>query len=93
MGEDTAQLVTPGRTRRSSSYTEPGQHLHSEAMPAHYRAGLGGGCCHLEDTAALRMIVVRIAGLLFGHCVTQLKLYTLYKLSSTLFCCLSVRHR
>ena len=67
MGEDTAQLVTPGRTRRSSSYTEPGQHLHSEAMPAHYRAGLGGGCCHLEDTAALRMIVVRIAGLLFGH--------------------------
>ena len=65
MGEDTAQLVTPGRTRRSSSYTEPGHHLHSDALPAHYRAGLGGGCCHLEDTAALRMIVVRLILYLF----------------------------
>ena len=27
------------------------------------------------------------------HCVTQLKLYTLYKLSSSIFCCLSVRHQ
>ena len=27
------------------------------------------------------------------HCVTQLKLYTVDKLSSPIFCCLSVRHR
>ena len=28
-----------------------------------------------------------------SHCVTQLKLYTSDKLSSTIFCCLWVRHR
>ena len=58
-------LVSPGRTRRSSSYTEPGASLHSTLhsahLPAHYRAGLSRGCCHLEDTAALRMIVVWMA--------------------------------
>ena len=65
MGEDTRVLVSPGRTRRSSSYTEPGASLHSTLhsahLPAHYRAGLSRGCCHLEDTAALRMIVVWMA--------------------------------
>lgn len=66
MGEDTAQLVSPGRTRRSSSYTEPSSQPQSftysgPLSSSHYRAGLGGGCCHLEDTAALRMIVVWMA--------------------------------
>ena len=64
MGEDRAALVSPGRARRSSSYTEPsgpGSFSYSDESSANYRAGLGGGCCHLEDTAALRMIVVWMA--------------------------------
>ena len=61
MTNDTAKLVTNNQTtKRSLSYTEP-YTFASDVPHKNYRAGLSKGCCHLEDTAALRMIVVWMA--------------------------------
>ena len=60
MANDTAKLVTNAPAKRSLSYTEP-YTFSSEAPDKNYRAGLSKGCCHLEDTSALRMIVVWMA--------------------------------
>jgi len=61
MTNDTAKLVTNNQTtKRSLSYTEP-YTFTSDVPHKNYRAGLSKGCCHLEDTAALRMIVVWMA--------------------------------
>jgi len=45
----------------SSSHTSHSFTYSAPTSSSDYRAGLGGGCCHLEDTAALRMIVVWMA--------------------------------
>jgi len=61
MTNDTAKLVSNIPTpKRSLSYTEP-YTFSSDVPHKNYRAGLSKGCCHLEDTAALRMIVVWMA--------------------------------
>jgi len=62
MSNDTSKLVTntPSTPKRSLSYTEP-YTFTSEVPLKNYRAGLSKGCCHLEDTSALRMIVVWMA--------------------------------
>ena len=59
---DTTKLVThTPQTRRSNSYTQPYEFSSESVSHKHYRAGLGGGCCHFEDAMALRMIVAWMA--------------------------------
>ena len=61
---DTARLVADTPTaKRSLSYTETDDHQFSREVNSHklYRAGLSSGCCHFEDTHALRMIVAWMA--------------------------------
>ena len=61
---DTAKLVGDSPSaKRSLSYTETEDHQFSGEQGSHtlYRAGLSSGCCHFEDTHALRMIVAWMA--------------------------------
>ena len=75
MTGDTAKLVM-SQPKRSLSYTEPYSfQAEPDSKQHNYRAGLGRGCCQLEDTMALRLIVAwmaLVAVLVFVALVTEI---------------------